>query len=54
MSLNFQKSAQEALGSYQKLILPKVTHQANEERLAKLPNFNLKHKNPRAEAHRFC
>ena len=37
-----------------KAILPKVTHQANEERLAKLPNFNLKHKNPRAEAHRFA
>lgn len=47
------KSAQEAF-DHIKAILPKVTHQANEERLAKLPNFNLKHKNPRAEAHRFA
>lgn len=47
------KSAQEAF-DHINAILPKVTHQANEERLAKLPDFNLKHKNPNAAAHRFA
>ncbi|OYD09593.1 DUF2309 domain-containing protein [Paludifilum halophilum] len=34
--------------------LPKVSHDANEERLSQLPNFESCPKNPKAEAHRFA
>ncbi|EOW9526773.1 DUF2309 domain-containing protein [Bacillus cytotoxicus] len=47
------ESAQEAF-HHIKAIMPKVSHNANRERLAQLPNFKTKMKNPRAEAHRFA
>ncbi|WP_243296254.1 DUF2309 domain-containing protein [Bacillus litorisediminis] len=47
------KAAQEAFDRIE-AIMPKVSHNANTERLAQLPNFQKKHKNPKAEAHRFA
>ncbi|MFC4320438.1 DUF2309 domain-containing protein [Litchfieldia salsa] len=35
-------------------VMPKVSHNANTERLSKLPNFQSKFINPNAEAHRFA
>ncbi|RJS50214.1 putative inorganic carbon transporter subunit DabA [Bacillus sp. PK3_68] len=35
-------------------IMPKVSHNANAERLAQLPNIHKKCKNPKAEVHRFA
>ncbi|MEK5520508.1 DUF2309 domain-containing protein [Heyndrickxia sp. FSL W8-0423] len=46
-------AAQEAFDCIE-AIMPKVSHNANAERLAQLPNFQSKHKNPKAEAHRFA
>ncbi|WP_057763060.1 DUF2309 domain-containing protein [Cytobacillus praedii] len=45
--------AQEAFDRIE-AIMPKVSHNANAERLAHLPNFTSKLKNPNAEAHRFA
>lgn len=47
------KSAQEAFNCLE-AILPKVSHNANADRLTQLPNFHSKLKNPRVEAHRFA
>ncbi|MFB7304989.1 DUF2309 domain-containing protein [Heyndrickxia sporothermodurans] len=47
------EAAQEAFDRIE-AIMPKVSHNANAERLAQLPNFQSKHKNPKAEAHRFA
>lgn len=47
------EAAQEAFDRIE-AIMPKVSHKANAERLAQLPNFQKKHKNPKAEAHRFA
>ncbi|WP_100330201.1 DUF2309 domain-containing protein [Bacillus xiapuensis] len=47
------ESAQEAFDHIE-AIMPKVSHNANAERLAQLPNFKSKFKNPSAEAHRFA
>ena len=45
--------AQEAFNRIE-AIMPKVSQNANAERLAQLPNFKSKLKNPNAEAHRFA
>ncbi|MFD2680075.1 DUF2309 domain-containing protein [Bacillus seohaeanensis] len=45
--------AQEAFNRIE-AIMPKVSHNANTERLAQLPNFKSTFKNPTAEAHRFA
>ncbi len=47
------EAAQEAFDHIE-AIMPKVSHNANAERLAQLPNFKSKLKNPSAEAHRFA
>ncbi|KMY56107.1 hypothetical protein AC623_07495 [Bacillus sp. FJAT-27231] len=47
------EAAQEAFDCIE-AIMPKVSHNANAERLAQLPNFQSKFKNPKAEAHRFA
>ncbi|OAH58612.1 hypothetical protein AWH48_16540 [Domibacillus aminovorans] len=47
------EAAQEAFDHIE-AIMPKVSHNANAERLAQLPNFKSKFKNPSAEAHRFA
>ncbi|MRH43593.1 DUF2309 family protein [Aquibacillus halophilus] len=46
-------SAQEAFDRIE-AIMPKVSQNANADRLAQLPNFYSKIKSPRAEAHRFA
>lgn len=47
------EAAQEAFERIE-AVMPKVSHNANAERLAQLPNFQSKLKNPKAEAHRFA
>ncbi|MED4802696.1 YbcC family protein [Bacillus atrophaeus] len=47
------EAAQEAF-EHIEAIMPKVRHNVNAERLAQLPNFQSKLKNPKAEAHRFA
>lgn len=47
------EAAQEAFARIE-AIMPKVSHNANAERLAQLPNFQSKIKNPMAEAHRLA
>lgn len=47
------KAAQTAFNSIE-AVLPKVSHNANEERLSKLPNIRSNLKNPKAEAQRFA
>ncbi|AIM16162.1 hypothetical protein HW35_07515 [Bacillus sp. X1(2014)] len=47
------EAAQEAFDCIE-AIMPKVSHNANAERLAQLPNFKKELKNPKAEAHRFA
>jgi uncharacterized protein YbcC (UPF0753/DUF2309 family) len=47
------EAAQEAFERIE-AIMPKVSHNANAERLGQLPNFQSKLKNPKAEAHRFA
>jgi uncharacterized protein YbcC (UPF0753/DUF2309 family) len=47
------KAAQEAFDRIES-IMPKVSLNANAERLAQLPNFQSKFKNPKAEVHRFA
>ncbi|MUK89219.1 DUF2309 family protein [Ornithinibacillus sp. L9] len=47
------EAAQEAFDCIE-TIMPKVSHKANAERLAQLPNFQNKFKDPIAEAHRFA
>ncbi|MGM0904811.1 MAG: DUF2309 domain-containing protein [Bacillota bacterium] len=47
------EAAQEAF-DYIEAIMPEVSQNANEERLAQLPNFQSQLKNPQAEAHRFA
>ncbi|SET96662.1 hypothetical protein SAMN05421676_11298 [Salinibacillus kushneri] len=47
------EAAQEAFDRIES-IMPKVSQNANKERLTHLPNFKLKLKNPKAEAHRFA
>ncbi|MEC1435965.1 DUF2309 domain-containing protein [Bacillus spizizenii] len=47
------ETAQEAFDRIE-AIMPKVRHNVNAERLAQLPNFQSKLKNPKAEAHRFA
>ncbi len=47
------EAAQEAFDHIEG-IMPKVSQNANAERLAQLPNFQSKLKNPKAEAHRFA
>ncbi|MCP3738268.1 DUF2309 domain-containing protein [Rossellomorea sp. BNER] len=47
------EAAQEAFDHIE-AIMPKVSHNANAERLAQLPHFKSKLKNPSAEAHRFA
>lgn len=47
------KAAQEAIDRIE-AVMPEVSHNANAERLAQLPNFSKKPKNPKAEVHRFA
>ncbi|GED17517.1 DUF2309 domain-containing protein [Aneurinibacillus migulanus] len=47
------EAAQEAFDRIE-AIMPKVSHNANAERLAQLPNFQKELKKPKAEAHRFA
>ncbi|KJJ41662.1 hypothetical protein UM89_12415 [Bacillus subtilis] len=47
------EAAQEAFERIE-AVMPKVRHRVNAERLAQLPNFQSKLKNPKAEAHRFA
>ncbi|MGF7535824.1 YbcC family protein [Bacillus mexicanus] len=47
------EAAQEAFQQIE-AVMPKVRHHVNAERLAQLPNFQSKLKNPKAEAHRFA
>ncbi|KGX84610.1 DUF2309 domain-containing protein [Pontibacillus marinus] len=47
------EAAQEAFDHIE-AIMPKVSQNANAERLAQLPNFQSKLKNPQTEAHRFA
>lgn len=47
------EAAQEAFDRIE-AIMPKVSHNANAERLAQLPNIQKKLKNPKSEAHRFA
>ncbi|GAE29369.1 DUF2309 domain-containing protein [Alkalihalobacillus hemicellulosilyticus] len=47
------QSAQEAFDRIN-AVLPKVSHDANRERLSHLPNFHSHFKNPKTEAHRFA
>ncbi len=47
------EAAQEAFEQIE-AVMPKVRHHVNAERLAQLPNFQSKLKNPKAEAHRFA
>ncbi|WP_276736285.1 YbcC family protein [Bacillus sp. (in: firmicutes)] len=47
------EAAQEAFERIE-AVMPKVRHHVNAERLAQLPNFQSKLKNPKAEAHRFA
>ncbi|MED5099488.1 putative inorganic carbon transporter subunit DabA [Niallia sp. FSL K6-0212] len=47
------KSAQEAFHRI-KAILPRVSKQANTERLAKIPHFSSQRKNPQSEAHQLA
>ncbi|MCY8197242.1 Na-translocating system protein MpsB, partial [Bacillus spizizenii] len=47
------EAAQEAFERIE-AVMPKVSHNANAERLAQLPNFQSKLRNPKAEAHRFA
>ncbi len=47
------EAAQEAFDCIE-AIMPKVSHNANAERLAELPNIQKKLKNPKSEAHRFA
>ncbi|WBX82270.1 Na-translocating system protein MpsB [Virgibacillus salarius] len=47
------EAAQEAFDRIE-AIMPKVSRNANAERLAQLPNFKKELKNPKAEAHRFA
>lgn len=46
-------AAQEAFDCIEAM-LPKVSHDANAERLSKIPNLGSRPKNPKAEAHRFA
>nr|WGE07824.1 Na-translocating system protein MpsB [Bacillus subtilis] len=47
------EAAQEAFEQIE-AVMPKVRHHVNAERLAQLPNFQSKLKNPKAEANRFA